>query len=80
MHCIELDFIIILCFRLHTVSRLDINECLERKVQCPGRCENTIGSFKCIMKTQQNAAYEACPPGYRWDARTKVCTGMSSSI
>ncbi|XP_047357054.1 fibrillin-1-like isoform X1 [Vespa velutina] len=58
----------------------DINECLERKVQCPGRCENTIGSFRCIIKTQKNAAYEACPPGYQRDARTKVCTDINECV
>ncbi|XP_015191223.1 PREDICTED: fibrillin-2-like [Polistes dominula] len=69
-------------YRYDSTSQVcnDINECLERKIQCPGLCENTIGSYRCITHAQKSAAYEACPPGYQWDARTKVCTDIDECV
>lgn len=53
----------------------DVDECLEWSM-CPGRCQNTIGSYVCItMKSFKDAPYEACPPGYQWDSRASVCAG-----
>ncbi|KAL6430493.1 hypothetical protein ACFW04_007830 [Cataglyphis niger] len=54
----------------------DLDECLERDV-CPGRCQNTIGSYVCITaRSAKNAPYESCPPGYQWELRTGVCVDI----
>lgn len=61
--------------RSRTPDRTDVDECLEWSM-CPGRCQNTIGSYICItMKSIKDAPYEACPPGYQWESRAGVCAG-----
>lgn len=59
---------------------LDVNECTEKGL-CPGRCENTIGSYLCTSKDLlKNLPYEDCPPGYEWEPTTSLCTGMCSKF
>lgn len=61
-------------------ARSDVDECLERNM-CPGECQNTIGSYICIMgKSVKDAPYEACPPGYQWESRTSTCAGNIKTI
>ena len=49
------------------VCAVDIDECTIIPNICEnGHCVNTAGSFYC-----------ECPTGFRFDARTHICTGKS---
>ncbi|XP_076668059.1 uncharacterized protein LOC143368830 isoform X1 [Andrena cerasifolii] len=58
----------------------DVNECTEKGL-CPGRCENTIGSYLCTSKDLlKNLPYEDCPPGYEWEPTTNLCTDIDECL
>ncbi|XP_012149839.2 uncharacterized protein LOC100874867 [Megachile rotundata] len=58
----------------------DVNECIEKGV-CPGRCENTIGSYTCTTKNiPKSPPYEDCPPGYEWESTTDLCTDIDECL
>ncbi|XP_017758004.1 PREDICTED: fibrillin-3-like [Eufriesea mexicana] len=58
----------------------DVNECMEKGL-CPGRCENTIGSYTCMSKDRlKTVPYEDCPPGYQWELATGLCADIDECL
>ncbi|XP_076236207.1 uncharacterized protein LOC143180395 [Calliopsis andreniformis] len=58
----------------------DVNECAENGF-CPGRCENTIGSYVCAPEdVLKNLPYETCPPGYVWEPTTGLCADIDECV
>ncbi|XP_015599681.1 fibrillin-2 isoform X1 [Cephus cinctus] len=64
-------------YQYNAVSQVcdDIDEC--QKNVCPGRCENTIGSFVCLTgSSTEKLQHEVCPPGYRYESAIQRCADI----
>ncbi|XP_076756473.1 uncharacterized protein LOC143426737 [Xylocopa sonorina] len=69
-------------YRYNTGTQVcdDVNECIEKRI-CPGRCENTIGSYVCASKdTYNTVSYENCPPGYQWEPAAGLCIDIDECL
>ncbi|XP_048511324.1 fibrillin-1 isoform X2 [Athalia rosae] len=55
----------------------DVDECEKNVCQTGERCENTIGSYKCITGNPKTTTfYGNCPPGYAWETEESLCVDI----